>query len=135
MIVFSAQWGDFGGRPSTSSFAFHAAVIGSFMESGAYYPIGTAASIAEHMLPAITSGGSEARTGVNVTSLIMNDDQVVGVETEDGQKIHAEKVVSDIGARETVDRLIPEDHRHQDWVDEIRTLGANICHYYLPSVD
>ncbi len=129
--VFFSQWGDFGGRPSTASFAIHAAVLSSYVENGAYYPVGSAASIAEHMLPAITSGDSEARSGVEVTSLIMEDDELVGVETAEGEKIYAAKVVSNIGARETIDRLLPDGHNHQDWVDEIHSIGFNICHYSL----
>ena len=129
--VFFSQWGDFGGRPSTASFAIHAAVLSSYMENGAYYPVGSAASIAEHMLPAITFGDSEARSGVEVTTLMMEDDEVVGVETAEGEKIYSAKVVSNIGARETIDRLLPDGHNHQDWVDEIHSIGFNICHYSL----
>lgn len=129
--VLAAQWGDFGGRPSTASFAVHAVVTSSYMEKGAFYPVGGASEIAAGLLPTITSAGGEARAGVEVTSLIVEHDQVVGVETADGEKIYATRIVSDIGARETVDRLLPKGHRHQDWVDEIRSIGPNICHYSL----
>jgi len=129
--VLMAQWGDFGGRPSTASFAIHAAVMKSYLESGAYYPTGGASSIARHMLPAITNAGGDARAGVEVTSLIMENGIVTGVETVDGEKLYAKRVVSNIGARETVDRLLPECHGHDDWVKEIRSIGPNICHYSL----
>ncbi|QDT61427.1 Phytoene desaturase (neurosporene-forming) [Stieleria bergensis] len=129
--VLMAQWADFGGRPSTASFAMHACVMQSYLESGAYYPVGGASSIAEHMLPTITGNGGEARAGVEVRSLVMEDENVTGVETADGETLLAKHIVSDIGARETVDRLLPDGHGHLDWVDEIRAIGPNICHYSL----
>jgi all-trans-retinol 13,14-reductase len=129
--VFSAQWGDFGGRPSTTCFAMHAMATGQYLDCGGYYPVGGGAAIAEHLLPTIMSAGGEARAGVTVESLLFDDDRVLGVATSDGQEIYADKVVSNIGARETVDRLLPEDHDHQAWVDEILSFGFNICHFSL----
>lgn len=129
--VLTAQWGDFGGRPSTASFAIHATVLNSYLEAGAYYPLGGAGSISEHLLPTIIKSGSETRAGVTVKSLIFEDGVVTGVETESGEKLYAKHVVSSIGARETVDRLLPTSHGHDEWVNEIRSIGPNICHYSM----
>ena len=129
--VLMAQWGDFGGRPSTASFAIHAVVMNSYLEAGAYYPVGGAGSLGEHLLPTITSNGGETRAAVEVTSVIMQDGVATGVETADGDKFFAKRIVSNIGARETVDRLLPDGHDQNDWVEEIRSIGPNICHYSL----
>ncbi len=129
--IFSAQWGDFGGRPSTTSFAMHAAVVGSYLDCGGFYPVGGGASIAEQLLPTIMSAGGDARSSVTVESLLVEDDRVVGVKTADGEEIRADKVASNIGVRETVDRLLSQDHGHAAWVDEIRSFGPNICHFSL----
>jgi all-trans-retinol 13,14-reductase len=129
--VFSAQWGDFGGRPATTSFAMHALVISSYLEGGGYYPAGGGAAIADAMVATITDGGGQARTGVKVSSLLLENDRVIGVTTSDGENILADHVISDIGARETVEKLLPPEHGHQEWVKEIRSLGSNICHFSL----
>ncbi len=128
--VLMSQWADFGGRPATASFAIHATVLNSYLEAGAYYPVGGAGSIADHLLPTIKSNG-EARASVQVKSLIMEDGVASGVETDRGEKLFAKRIVSNIGARETVDRLLPDGHGHDDWVNEIRSIGPNICHYSL----
>lgn len=128
--VFTAQWGDFGGRPSTASFAIHAMIIGLYMEAGGWYPVGGASAIAERLLPTIYRAGGESYAGVTVESLLLKRDRVVGVVTSNGE-IGARRVVSDIGARETVDHLLPEDHGQQAWVKEIRSFETNICHYGL----
>ena len=126
-----AQWGDHGGRPSLASFAVHALVAHSYLECGAWYPVGGAAVIAEHILPVITKAGGEARAGVQVEELLMENGRVIGVRTAGGEDIYADVVVSNIGARETVDRLLPDGHDADDWVREIRSFAQSICHFSL----
>jgi all-trans-retinol 13,14-reductase len=106
-------------------------VLWSYLAAGAYYPVGGASSIARHLLPTITNNGGKAVAGVEVSAVIVEDGTVTGVETTDGDKHFARHVVSDIGARETVDRLLPAGHGHEEWVNEIRAIGPNICHYSL----
>ncbi|MGD2132335.1 MAG: NAD(P)-binding protein, partial [Maricaulaceae bacterium] len=67
-----AQWGDHGGRPSVASFATHALISHSYLECGAWYPVGGAQVIAKHMLPVITKAGGQARSGVRVEQLLMD---------------------------------------------------------------
>jgi len=126
-----AQWGDHGGRPSLASFAVHALVAHSYLECGAWYPVGGAAVIAEHMLPVITKAGGEARAGVRVEQLLMEEGRVIGVRTDGGEDIFADAVISNIGARETVDRLLPDGHGQDEWVREIRSFGPSLCHFSL----
>jgi phytoene dehydrogenase-like protein len=125
----AAQWGDHGGRPSKASFAMHALIAGAYLPSGAWYPVGGAAAYARHIVPTITKAGGEARAGVRVEGLIFEGDTVVGVRTNDGTEIHAKAVISDIGARETVDTLLPEDSGHEDWKAELRALPSSIAHF------
>ena len=129
--VMAAQWGDHGGRPSKASFAMHATIAGAYLPSGAWYPAGGSAAFAEHIIPTITNSGGEARGGVEVEGLLFDGDTVVGVRTGDGEEIRGKAVISDIGARETIDNLLPDDCGHEDWVAEIRALPASIAHFTL----
>lgn len=129
--AFAAQWGDHGGRPSKASFAMHALIAGSYLLSGAWYPVGGGAAFAEHILPTITAGGGEARAGVRVETLLLEGDRVVGVKTSDGEDIRADVVISNIGARETVNHLLPADCGHDEWITEIRSLPPSIAHFSL----
>ncbi len=131
IAALTAQWGDFGGRPGKASFALHAMAVGSYLESGAWYPVGGGAAFADHILPTIAAGGGAARAGVKVTSLLMEDGRVVGVETADGEMIRADAVISNIGARETVDYLLPDDCGEEDWIEEIRSLDPNVANFSL----
>ncbi|MCR9138321.1 MAG: NAD(P)/FAD-dependent oxidoreductase [Alphaproteobacteria bacterium] len=129
--VMAAQWGDHGGRPSKASFAMHALISASYLQSGSWYPIGGSAAFAEHMIPTIVNQGGEVRAGVRVDSLLFDGDAVAGVRTEDGTEIHAKAVISDIGARETVETLMPDRYRHHEWVAEIQALPSSIAHFTL----
>ena len=127
--VMAAQWGDHGGRPGKASFAVHALIAGAYLPSGSWYPVGGSGVFAEHMIPTITSNGGEARAGVRVDSLILEGDVVVGVRTDDGVEVRANAVISNIGARETIDTLLPADSGHDEWTAEIRSLPSSIANF------
>jgi all-trans-retinol 13,14-reductase len=129
--VLAAQWADHGGRPSRASFAMHALISASYLQSGAWYPVGGGAAIPEHILPTITAAGGEARAATRVETLLVENERVVGIRTEEGEELRADVVVSNIGARETVDRLLPPEAGHRDWADEIRALPPSIAHVSL----
>lgn len=129
--AMAAQWGDHGGRPSKASFAMHALISASYLWSGSWYPVGGSAVFAEHIIPTIAKHGGEARAGVRVEKLLLEGGAVVGVRTGDGTEIRADAVISDIGARETIDTLLPEEHGHEDWIAEIRALPSSIANFTL----
>ena len=129
--ALAAQWGDHGGRPSKASFAMHALIAGAYLHSGSWYPAGGSASYAKHIIPSITNAGGEVRAGVCVKELIFEEGAVVGVRTEDGEEIRADAVISNIGARETIDTFLPEEFGVEDWKEEIRALPSSIAHFTL----
>lgn len=129
--ALTAQWGDHGGRPSKASFAMHSLVSASYLTSGSWYPVGSSAAFAAHIIPTITKSGGEARAGARVEALLFEGDAVVGVRTDAGEELRAKAVISDIGVRETIEGLLPKESGHDDWKAEIRTLPSSIAHYTL----
>lgn len=129
--AFAAQWFDHGGRSSKASFAMHALITSSYLESGAWYPKGGGEAFAEGLLPTIAKAGGEARASTRVETLLIEDDRVVGVRTSGGEDIRVDTVISSIGARETINHLLPPDCGHQDWIDDIRALPHSVAHFAL----
>tara|TARA_R110002110_G_scaffold143848_4_gene332731 strand:- start:3629 stop:5182 length:1554 start_codon:yes stop_codon:yes gene_type:complete len=129
--AFAAQWGDHGGRPHKASFAMHALICGCYLESGAWYPVGGGRAFADHLIPTITQAGGEARAGVRVDTFLVENDKVVGVRTSDGEDIRSDVVISNIGARETINNLLPAGFGPEDWISEIQALPASIAHFSL----
>ncbi len=128
--VLSAQWGTYGGKPTEASFGIHALVIGHYLE-GAYYPVGGAAAIAKGLVPVIEAAGGNARAGTPVAEILVEDGESVGVRTGSGEEFRAPVVVSDIGAAETVKRLLPPEIQQQEWAGEIARFKPSICHFQI----
>ena len=129
--VMAAQWGDHGGRPSKASFAMHALISASYLQSGSWYPVGGASAFAERIIPTIVKNGGDAQAGVRVEQLLFENGAVVGVRTDDGTEIRARAVISDVGARETVDSLLPNDCGQAEWIADIRALPLSIANFTL----
>lgn len=127
--VLSAQWGDYGGRPKDASFAIHAMIMDHYLD-GAGYPVGGAKVIAERLLPTIEKAGGAAKSGVTVTSIIVEDSKAVGVRTSGGDEYRAPVIVSAAGARDTAARLLPGSLPGQ-WRDELRSFEPSVCHWAL----
>ncbi|MCP4968008.1 MAG: NAD(P)/FAD-dependent oxidoreductase [bacterium] len=98
--VLAAQWGYYGVTPVRSSFAMHALMVQHFMH-GAYYPVGTAASIAPAMLDTVTEAGGWTAVRRSVGRIIMRSGRVAGVRLDDGTEIGSKRVISTAGALPT----------------------------------
>lgn len=105
--VLTAQYGDYGLVPAESSFVVHAMLARHFMR-GAAYPVGGSSQIAATILPVIEAAGGEVVTNAEVTEILVEDGQAVGVKlAEDGRELRAPVVISDAGVRNTFGRLLP----------------------------
>jgi all-trans-retinol 13,14-reductase len=102
--VLAAQWGYYGVTPERSSFAMHALMVQHFMY-GAYYPAGTAASIAPAMLGTVAGGGGWTAVRRSVERIVVRNGRVAGVRLRDGTEIASKRVISTAGALPTNDML------------------------------
>ena len=102
--VLSAQWGYYGVTPKRSSFAMHALMVQHFMY-GAYYPVGTAASIAPAMLATVAAAGGWTAVRRSVERIVVHNGRVGGVRLHDGTEIASKRVISTAGALPTNDML------------------------------
>jgi all-trans-retinol 13,14-reductase len=132
IAVLSAQWGYYGADPMESSFAVHALVVDHFLNGG-FYPRGGAAAIARGLLGTVAEAGGWTRVGASVAGLLRDDrGAVTGVRLDDGEEIHAPRVVSAIGGRATVHQLLDDDDRRAEWAGSIASLApspAYLCLY------
>lgn len=95
--VLAAQWGYYGSTPSRSSFAMHALMVAHFMW-GAYYPVGSAESIAREMLRTVANAGGWTATRTAVEEILLSGGRTRGVRLVGGREIEAQKVISAVGA-------------------------------------
>jgi len=128
--IFVAQWGYYGSLPKDSSFAMQALVVRHFSHGG-YYPVGGSSVIATRLLKKVADSGGWTRICADVSQIILEKGKAVGVEMANGEKIYAAKIVSATGVLSTVNRLLPEEVRKEEWVQQImkdtRPSPAHIC--------
>ncbi len=105
--VLTAQWGDYGLPPAQSSFGTHAMIVEHYFE-GASYPVGGAGRIVEAIRPVIESAGGKVVVSAEVAEVLVEHGRTAGVRMADGQDIRAAMVISDAGARNTFERLLPK---------------------------
>jgi all-trans-retinol 13,14-reductase len=104
--VLTAQWGDYGLPPGKSSFAAHATIAAHYFD-GASYPVGGAGTIAGVMVPQIEFAGGAVVTSAEVSGILLNGTTAVGVRMSDGREFRSGVVLSDAGAANTFERLLP----------------------------
>lgn len=129
--VLTAQWGDYGLPPAQSSFAVHATIVRHYL-NGAYYPVGGSASIANAMMPLIEEAGGSVVTGAEVSGILVERGCAAGVRLSDGRRFRAPLVLSDAGAPNTFQRMLPRDMPELNSVrTALRTLTPSTAHISL----
>lgn len=120
--ILVSQWGDYGLPPKKSSFLIHSTIATHYLE-GAVYPEGGAGSIAEASKSIIESNGGKCLLSTEVTRLIVEGNEVKGVEAQHkrGEKqieiFEAPIVISSTGAVHSYGKLlkgfIPDSYYEQ----------------------
>ena len=110
--ILNIQCGDHGLPPEKASFPLHSAVMEHYF-SGGYYPKGGGSSIVNAMLKAINKYGGEIRTRQSVKKILIEGDEektAIGVELENGEKIYANKVISNADPSKTYFDLVGKEY-------------------------
>jgi all-trans-retinol 13,14-reductase len=130
--VLTAQWGDYGLPPAQSSFAAHATIVEHYLK-GASYPVGGASRIAASIAPIIERAGGKIVVSAEVDRIILDKSQrAAGVRMADGREFRAHIVVSDAGALNTFERLLPVDAPGCSAVTgDIRAVGRSMSYVSL----
>jgi all-trans-retinol 13,14-reductase len=130
--VLTGQWGDYGLPPAQSSFGAHAIVAQHYFE-GAGYPIGGASEIAASIAPAIERAGGEIIYSAEVAGILLEQNQkAIGVRMADGRELFAKTIVSDAGAANTFQRLLPAGLAAcSGMVEALKTVPPSVAHVCL----
>ncbi|MCB1309755.1 MAG: NAD(P)/FAD-dependent oxidoreductase [Leptospiraceae bacterium] len=111
--VLLSQWGDYGLPPATSSFVIHALIVSHYF-GGGYYPVGGSGKIAEAIKPIIEEQGGRVLLDHRVDEVIIENNTVKGVRVtevkgrrETEKEFYAPVVVSNVGAYNTYQKLVP----------------------------
>ncbi|MBL0342704.1 MAG: NAD(P)/FAD-dependent oxidoreductase [Bacteroidetes bacterium] len=128
--VLCAQCGNYGLTPERSSFAIHALIVDHFIDGG-NYPVGGASSIHKYMTETIESYGGKVVIRASVKNILIEKNTAIGVELENGDTVFAKKIISNAGAHNTFNQLIPDSYRTPKNHPEINKIEPSISHVCL----
>ncbi len=129
--VLTGQWGDYGLPPGKSSFAAHATIAEHYF-GGASYPAGGAGAIAAAIIPQIESAGGVVVTSAEVSSILLDGTKATGIRLSDGREFYSGVVLSDAGAANTFERLLPPELPTLDSLRrKLRSLPPSTAHVSL----
>ena len=107
--VLNVQCGDHGLPPGMAAFPVHCVAMDHYFDGG-FYPMGGGAGIVKAMTTAIKRLGGEVRTGVGVKKILLENQGkkkiAIGVELENGEKLLADRVVSNADPHQTYHKMI-----------------------------
>jgi all-trans-retinol 13,14-reductase len=130
--VLTGQWGDYGMVPRDAAFMMHAAVVRHYFDGG-NYPVGGSWRIADTIIPVIRAAGGEVFTYARVQEILVEGGRATGVLMANGDRLHADAVVSDAGARATFGQLLPQAERdrlgYTEKLARVKPSAAHLCLY------
>jgi len=132
IALMTSQWGDCGMPPAESSFIIHSMIAQHYM-NGAYYPVGGASQMARTIIPVIQKSGGEVFTYASVEKILVENEQVRGVQMADGHTIKCPIVISNAGVFNTFDKLLdtrlPLQRQYSEKLQQVSPSMASICLY------
>lgn len=128
IAVLTGQWGDCGVTPKQSSFLIHSLIAKHYFNGG-YYPVGGASKMAETIIPVIQASGGEVFTYASVEQILVEKGKAVGVRMKDGTEIRSPLVISNAGAFNTYERLLPASVSRQFGYDKkLKKVSPSYAH-------
>ena len=127
IAVLCAQCGDYGLTPKQSSFGIHALVVAHYLE-GAAYPTGGASTIHKTMMDVIEANGGTIAIKADVKNIIIENNKAIGVLMQNGDTLYAKTIVSNVGAHNTFNKLIPEKFQKVENTAELNKIKPSVSH-------
>ena len=129
--VLCGQYGDYGLPPKKSSFSMHATLVRHYFGGGSY-PIGGSSQIVDAIEPVLEGKGGLIIVKAPVKEVVVENNQAVGVELEDGRKISAKNVISGAGVVNSFKNLLPvEAIRQHNLREQLTRVEPSACHVCL----
>jgi all-trans-retinol 13,14-reductase len=85
------------------------AIVAQHYLGGASFPVGGASQIARTIVATIERGGGSVVVSAEVDTIMVSKDRAAGVRLSNGHEILCDRVVSDVGLRNTFASLVPEE--------------------------
>ena len=120
--VYTSLWGWIGAPPSHASFLTWAAMMGTYVDDGAYYCRGSFQRLVDALVAGLERAAGELVVGTRAERILAEDRRVTGVVLDSGQRIAAPAVIAAIDARSTFEELLGADRLPTRYLRRLRSL-------------
>jgi prolycopene isomerase len=124
--AYATLWAWVGSPPSRASFLVWAAMMGHYIDDGAYYCRGGFQALADAVADALRLAGGEITLGRRVLRIDTARRRVHGVTLDNGQRIAAPVVISNADPLATFERLLGEAQAPAHLLRNLRHLEPSI---------
>jgi phytoene desaturase len=114
-MVFSFHPLLVGGNPFTTT-AVYALIAQLERRHGVHFSMGGTGSLVKGLVSLIESQGGQLRYNAPVKQILVDGRRAIGVELDDGERLHASVIVSNADSAATYKHLVPATHRRR-WTD------------------
>jgi prolycopene isomerase len=108
-----------------ASFVLWAGMMASYIEDGAYYCVGGFQALVDAIRAGLTQAGGELLLGHSIERILVEGRAVRGVELDDGHRIEASTVVSNVDARQTFEDLLGSEPVSARYRHRLRTMSVS----------
>lgn len=130
IACIASMWVAFGVPPRELPFFAVAAL--SVIDNQLCYPDGGGEMIGQAMLDEIEAHGGDVFAYARVKRVIVKNGRARGVEMEDGSEILAKALISNAGARNTFEHLLPAGTRHRaGYLKKLEGVKPSLAHLNL----
>ena len=129
--VLSAYWGYIGVPPTRLAFAYLSMILFQYMEFKPFHVKGGSQAISNAILNKFISNGGSARFNCGAKKIIVDDGQIKGVVTDDGDEVATQYVVSNISPIATYNHLMDPAHVPQDVSVEMKSRNLSTSAFTL----
>ena len=126
-------WSYVGMPPSECSFLFYAAMLGSLLNHGGWYPKTRSQGISMALVRALRRHGGRLHFGCGAQRIQVREGRVARVVDDNGNEIETRAVVSNAGPIVTYRDLIGREHLPEGTIERLRgyVVGTSIFQVYL----
>lgn len=129
--MISSQWGYFGLPPSRLNAAAFGMLWTSAHHYGAFYPRGGSMAVSRALEQIIKEHGGEIRYKQRVRQILVEGEQVVGVTTVDGTTEHADCVISNANAPDTLLKLVGREQLPPGYAARLETTPNSLASFNI----
>ena len=104
--VLSALWPYVGVPPSRAAFSFWAIMLMSHVDLGGYYCVASFQRLVDALASGLTDRGGEILLRSSVRRILVDENRVTGVQLDNGQRVSAPVVVSNVDPLQTFEELV-----------------------------